>query len=679
MPQLKVQDYYTPTITAFTGALWDATFTLSLAPTYSYGYFVLAADNINLREIVYYHDKVGNTISVRAENRGLGGTTPKQHGTKENCAMKDVAEIFNFFSDNLSQCFNIEKTGGLTVKVWWGTVFYNGAQVTVADTTLTLADNTTNYVKYSFPTNTISFDASNTGNIKAIISTLGGVITSITYKVAKESFIDFTVAITGALPPQSGNAGKSLMTDGTNVSWGTNNNLRTSQWLSLQTLEIDAATGNEVKKAVWVATTILDAETIRKRKADLTYEELPFSVMKDQLTSVWKYSVTAQCWESMVPFIQNAVPTTNTSLSWITFNNYVFFTVAWLYTMAAKVALLTFATPTVISHMSASLVPWNWSLSTWLWIEWSFDNVTYVTLYSWWTTWTISWSFSNNYVPYKYYRISWSSSNDWFYWSTLSIPSFRYPSWAHTNPQVCTVVNKISYPIALSNAGNTWVFIWIQFYCSKKYKIWIVTCWQAATTSSWTIILQDSSWTTLLSLPIANWATTVDFSSYWFLTPWNTYRLVLNNLSNFWLNSYVATVATYKAAFPDFISWIYGGAVNNTNWFTFSNIQIDYSWQIFKARADGITADAPFAIPFWFVSWSPAIWDSATVVPTNWLAVSWFSTLAVNTIYFVSNFFWDLSSTAGWISRRAWYTPANSATTIVQNQNPFLEATSLTA
>ncbi len=219
MPQLKIQNYYTPTITAFTGALWDATFTLSVAPTYSYGYIVLAADNINLREIVYYHSVAWNIISVRAENRGLGGTTPKQHGTKENCAMKDVAEIFNFFSDNISQCFNIEKTGGLTVKVWWGTVFYNGEQVTVADTNLTLADNTTNYVKYSFPTNTISFDASNTGNIKAIISTLGGVITSITYKVAKESFIDFTVAITGALPPQAGNAGKFLQTDSTNVSW----------------------------------------------------------------------------------------------------------------------------------------------------------------------------------------------------------------------------------------------------------------------------------------------------------------------------------------------------------------------------------------------------------------------------------------------------------------------------
>lgn len=44
-------------------------------------------------------------------------------------------------------------------------------------------------------------------------------ITSIVYRFSKESLIDFTVALTGALPNQSGNAGKSLITDGTNVSW----------------------------------------------------------------------------------------------------------------------------------------------------------------------------------------------------------------------------------------------------------------------------------------------------------------------------------------------------------------------------------------------------------------------------------------------------------------------------
>jgi hypothetical protein len=32
--------------------------------------------------------------------------------------MNDVAEIFNTFSDMISQAFYVEKTGGLNVRVW---------------------------------------------------------------------------------------------------------------------------------------------------------------------------------------------------------------------------------------------------------------------------------------------------------------------------------------------------------------------------------------------------------------------------------------------------------------------------------------------------------------------------------------------------------------------------------
>lgn len=111
------------------------------------------------------------------------------------------------------------KTGGLTVKVWWGTVFYNGNPVTVANTNLTLADNQTNYIKYTYPTNLISGDTVNSGNIKAKVIVTTGVITSIEYYVAKESYIDFTVSLTWALPIQTWNAGKSLITDWTNAYW----------------------------------------------------------------------------------------------------------------------------------------------------------------------------------------------------------------------------------------------------------------------------------------------------------------------------------------------------------------------------------------------------------------------------------------------------------------------------
>lgn len=116
---------------------------------------------------MYYHDVVGNRIYVRGVNR----INPKEHTEGEVVKMNDVAEIFNTFSDMISSAFYVEKTGGLTVKVWGGYVTYNGNQVLVADTDLTLADNTTNYIKYAFNTNTISVDTSNTGNIKSSITT----------------------------------------------------------------------------------------------------------------------------------------------------------------------------------------------------------------------------------------------------------------------------------------------------------------------------------------------------------------------------------------------------------------------------------------------------------------------------------------------------------------------------
>lgn len=164
---------------------------------------------------MYYHNVVGSTVSVRSENR----TSPKAHSSGATIKMLDVAEIFNYFSDMVSQAFYTEKTGGLTVKVWGGYATYNGATVTIADTNLTMTDNATNYIKYDYPTNTISADTVNAGNIKVVVTTLSGVITSITYRNPKESFIDFTVSLTGALPNQSGQAGKVLTTDGTNVSW----------------------------------------------------------------------------------------------------------------------------------------------------------------------------------------------------------------------------------------------------------------------------------------------------------------------------------------------------------------------------------------------------------------------------------------------------------------------------
>ena len=172
MPQLKVQNFYSTVLTSDIVGTGDTSFNVTVAPAFTSGFLVISPNNTSLREIVYFHNVVGSTISVRAENRGQGGTTAKPHTSQEPVAMKDIAEIFNMFSDAISQCFFVEKTGGLNIKVWGGTVFYNGNPVTVADTTLALADNQTNYIKYSYPTNTISVDTVNSGNIKARVITI---------------------------------------------------------------------------------------------------------------------------------------------------------------------------------------------------------------------------------------------------------------------------------------------------------------------------------------------------------------------------------------------------------------------------------------------------------------------------------------------------------------------------
>lgn len=160
------------------------------------------------------------------------------------------------------------------------------------DTNLTLAPSTTNYIHYNYTTNTITVDTIDSSTTKAIVVTNSTIPTSIIQKVAKESYIDFTVSLTGALPSQGGNAGKCLVTDGTNVSWGTNNNYRTGLGAALKQLEVSAA-GNEVATAVTAGTTLGYTDTIRKRTSGLLYEDVPFSTVEETLNNI-TYAVAGE-------------------------------------------------------------------------------------------------------------------------------------------------------------------------------------------------------------------------------------------------------------------------------------------------------------------------------------------------------------------------------------------------
>lgn len=245
---LKVQNFFFTNVTSesipSSGAF---TFNVATAPSYQNWFLVISAENTLQREIVYFHSVSGNTVSVRAENRWLGGTSAKEHTQGETITMRDVAEIFNFYADAVSTCFFVEKTGWLNVKVWGWLVYYNTVLTTVADTTLALTDNAINYIKYSYTTNVISADTINVGNIKAIVTVVSGVIVSIVYNTAKETYTDFTVSLNTALPSQPWNAGKFLQTDWTNATWQTptaNSILPSQTWNAGKILSTDGSTSS---------------------------------------------------------------------------------------------------------------------------------------------------------------------------------------------------------------------------------------------------------------------------------------------------------------------------------------------------------------------------------------------------------------------------------------------------
>ena len=188
MPSIKTQDLYRVSITEAAGiaASGDVDFTVSVAPTRTNGFLVLSPENATSREVVYFHNVIGNRIYVRWVNR----RSPKLHPANDSVQMNDVEDIFNYYSDMVSPLFYMEKTGTLNVRVWGGTVLVNRTQVTIADTNLTLTDNMTNYIVYDYLTNIVSANTTGVGLVKVTVTVTSGIIGTPTYNVIKESYAD---------------------------------------------------------------------------------------------------------------------------------------------------------------------------------------------------------------------------------------------------------------------------------------------------------------------------------------------------------------------------------------------------------------------------------------------------------------------------------------------------------
>jgi len=566
--QLKVQNFYSTVLTSDISSTWDTDFTVSVVPTYTAGFLVISPSNAWLREIVYFHNVVWNTISVRSENRWQGGTIARLHTAQEPVAMKDIAEIFNMFSDSLSQCFFVEKTGWLNIKVWWGTVFYNGNPVTVTDTTLALADNQTNYIKYSYPTNTISVDTVNSGNIKARVVTSAWVITSIQYYVAKESYIDFTVTITWALPSQVGQAWKALSTDWTNVSW--------------QSFMKPTGNGNDKilgTNATWVITEYPKWTSSKVVAWDLSLIDAPWII------SVTPYESTIIAWD----------------LVWLTPD--------WLYECSTEIASSINITASSITaqHGSVKLSNWVHCFMYSVWVNvfarvWTLvnDTISYwteISLYSgatanmsWqvisiWNNkvafvmcdstaitqtrhiiWTISGTTISVWSTYTFtYNPQWNQLTGIVWWVRVrdDVYAVLYVSWSYSAINMhtvsWTVVTNSTSPwsnswswynsISITYVNDNLIWMNYSYYSSPNNR---ADVYMFSINPAWTNVLTTYSYqfitSALTTLAIARMSSTeiilthIWWNNFWthvLTIPWAWTTLVLRTLFDNWVNTYV--------------------------------------------------------------------------------------------------------------------------------------------
>lgn len=320
----------------------------------------------------------------------VGWYVKPAHTFGASIRINDVADIINDMSESIDNFGLISQIDGTqTVKVWWGVfnnmgTVYNVSSSTLAITWGQLSDNTTNYIHLVLSTQLFTVTASSTlaGAIcMGSVVTSGGVIWTIT-----------------DLRPAFSTTYWEIPTKLDKTGW-----LRDWMGASRQTLEIDA-TGAEVKKAIVDGSSITSDETIRKRKADWTYEEIPYSVLENNLSSGSFPSYIA--WESMtqwdavaIEYFWNIGLINNSSIDvWnISANTRAYQTILWsgvsmttLITTSVKVW-----TPTDTWTMTIETDDGTWKPS------WTLANVNATATipgasFGIWTdnTWTFAWAFT---------------------------------------------------------------------------------------------------------------------------------------------------------------------------------------------------------------------------------------------------------------------------------------------
>lgn len=641
--KLYVQNFYEPTLSsASVASSGDVTFSLSVTPTYTKWFITFSPSNATQREIMYFDDVVWSTIYVKSENRGLWGTTAKAHTQWETVAMKDVAEIFNFFSDNISNAFYVEKKWWLNVNVWGGSVFYNQAYQSFSDTALTLTASATNYIQYDYPTNTISASLTDNYKTKAIVTTNSTTVTSIVYQVAKESYIDFTVALNTALPPQTWNAGLSLITNGTNASWGTNNNYRTWLWASLKNIEVNTA-GNEVATSITSGTQIALTETVRKRTAGWLYEDVPYSAIVRDAGRPF----TWPAWETIAA------------------NDFV-------YAETLSTFLANYAT----TVPSSSVNIWDVAANTRQSMRLIGNGVSFSTLKMWLNK---AWAPADNLVVRIETDSSWSPSGtlvnanatSTISWASLSTGTSEVTvtfagSFTIAAGTVCHLVLQRSGANDAVNYYNTPVFVRrVRAFTTRSFN----ASWWSANTNTTLWVIASGIYSTVYCKTDATYIGTssyVGYSQAW----WATGSLI--TIQSWWLSSWFTWLVSWTAYYLSNTAWTIATTpwtVARFVWFARSTTEISLILpEANESRYDQLTATyaTVFTTAATFKQWI-AEFPTTVVVTTTWTSLILRNqTAQTSGVTFTVNT-WDIVSMYGWTSISFWILQKEVGTWLFMN------------
>ncbi len=155
--------YEVPPVIASDWPLTVYTMSLETPPASNSWWVILDYENVEKRDIIYYHSKSGNQLSFYKKDRGISPSTAGtgvQHLQWASVVVHDVAEYLNSILTNSSDMWYTEKwynwTSPLAIKVfWWQYSIYTGSLLTVLDTVINLDANSVYTVVLDLTTNTI--------------------------------------------------------------------------------------------------------------------------------------------------------------------------------------------------------------------------------------------------------------------------------------------------------------------------------------------------------------------------------------------------------------------------------------------------------------------------------------------------------------------------------------------